>query len=371
MKPTVTPLARSNRNFIFGLLVLIFLIALPAFMFYATGYRYDMFGASPSITVTGGLYVVATVDNAEVFINEATIRNARVFSNATFASGVVPGTHRVHVQAPLRHTWVKNMQVYPQFVTEAESFNLPLVPQVRVITRFETATGTAIVSNVASTTFAMASVTNPIFFTTATTSPTWITNIEYTTLEERFSALEFSTTTRTTRTLSPTIATTTTATTSAKTVVATTTVVKNNIALYEREGGVYARALTESRTVPYYFCALEILRSEATTTVQTSLSLALPDTYADIKRNLATCDREIKIDSLGQKIKSFHFVPDTNKLVLLHLSDGLYVVEIDDRFWQNAQLLYPGTDFDLLIDGNNIYVKEGDVLLEVFTDIQG
>jgi hypothetical protein len=53
----------------------------------------------------------------------------------------------------------------------------------------------------------------------------------------------------------------------------------------------------------------------------------------------------------------------------MHLSDGLYAVEVDDRAWQNTQLLYPGTDIHVVQDGGRIYVQDGEYYLEVFTEI--
>jgi hypothetical protein len=63
-------------------------------------------------------------------------------------------------------------------------------------------------------------------------------------------------------------------------------------------------------------------------------------------------------------------MPDSRDHVLMHLSDGIYVVEIDDRAWQNTQLLYPGQNLTLLIDSGRILVQDGDTMFEVFTELQ-
>jgi hypothetical protein len=49
------------------------------------------------------------------------------------------------------------------------------------------------------------------------------------------------------------------------------------------------------------------------------------------------------------------------------LQDGLYVVEVDDRAWQNTQAVYPGTKLDAIVDGGRIYVKDRGHLIEVLT----
>ena len=86
-------------------------------------------------------------------------------------------------------------------------------------------------------------------------------------------------------------------------------------------------------------------------------------------RNQRVCRTEIHIDDLGQKVAWFDYFPNSTDHVLMHLQDGLYVVEVDDRSWQNTQPLYPGTDIEVLQDGGRIFVHDGGYYLEVFTDI--
>jgi hypothetical protein len=58
-----------------------------------------------------------------------------------------------------------------------------------------------------------------------------------------------------------------------------------------------------------------------------------------------------------------------NDLVLLQLEDGLYVTEVDDRAWQNTQLLYPGRDFQVAISGGRIYLREAEHIFEVLPTV--
>ena len=73
---------------------------------------------------------------------------------------------------------------------------------------------------------------------------------------------------------------------------------------------------------------------------------------------------------MGQTVEYFDFFPGNSSLVLMHLEDGLYVTEIDDRSWQNSQLLYPGEDITVRVEGGQIYVRDRGYLLEVFTEIE-
>jgi hypothetical protein len=81
------------------------------------------------------------------------------------------------------------------------------------------------------------------------------------------------------------------------------------------------------------------------------------------------CRKEIKIDRQWQDVISFDFYPLNKNLVLLHLTNGIYVVEIDDRAWQNNQLLYPGMDLQMILYRGGIFIKEGQLIFEILPKI--
>jgi len=81
------------------------------------------------------------------------------------------------------------------------------------------------------------------------------------------------------------------------------------------------------------------------------------------------CRNNIRIDRKDKEVIMFDFFPDSTDLVVILLDDGLYVTEIDDRAWQNVQLLYPGKDIEARVSGGRIYVKDGQYLLEVLTEL--
>jgi hypothetical protein len=82
------------------------------------------------------------------------------------------------------------------------------------------------------------------------------------------------------------------------------------------------------------------------------------------------CRTEIKLDRLRQDVFLYDFFPGSSDLVLLHLEDGLYVTEIDDRAWQNSQLLYPGTDFRTIVENEVIYIQQGTQYFAVIPEIE-
>jgi hypothetical protein len=145
--------------------------------------------------------------------------------------------------------------------------------------------------------------------------------------------------------------------------------------LFEEEGEVYATWLGRTNEVPYYFC---VNYQAASSTV----SQYGEHVYEGVANVLATmpitetqdisgriCREQIRIDRKGMEVKYFDFFPDSTDLVLMLLKDGLYVTEIDDRAWQNVQLLYPGEDIDVRVSGGRIYIKDDGYLLEVLTEL--
>ena len=383
MKPLVQPLAYWQRKLIFMLLLMAFLFALPVFMFYATGYRYDFFSDKPSITATGGLYIAADANLSTIYVDEAEITNARVFRNASYIQGLVPNLHRVHVQAPLLHTWVKQLSVYPHIVTEAESFNMPLVSQVRPITPYLTASGEAVfkVATTSQVVLPGASSTVAIFLSTTTATSTFRTNQEYEFLNNLFTK-QASTTAMLAKlkikeaefgfaTSSPTA---TSATSTTAQFFATTTVSRSNITLMESGEEVVAMAIGTGRQIPHYFCTTQIeqdgeLESETAESLEQG-DIMFEKTLSELSNNTRECRLEIVMDRQGEEVLGFDFLPNNENLVLLLRSSGLYVTEIDDRAWQNTQALYLGTNLEFLVNNGSIYVRDGSLLLEVFTEIQ-
>lgn len=388
-EPQVKPLSRLRRRIFFALLLLFFVVSLPAFIFYATGYRYNPFADVPMIIATGGIYVTKSIPEAQIYVNEERVTNARTFRDATYLSGLEAGVHRVHVQAPGTATWVKELQVLPHIVTEVESFNIPIVPHVRIVTPFTTTAGVpvVVVATTSTVPFQFASTTEPYIATTSRITAALVASREYARVTGLFA--EQASTTALRRQLEAEVesanerfgfATTSGigATTTVLLNAATTTVVVDDLMLYEAGGEVYVRALGTGRDVPVYFCAVspealaraeerEILRetASASTTLE-EFSEAVEFAPGDLARE---CRTDIRIDRLGQEVHSFAFMPGDTNLVLMNLTNGLYVVEVDDRAWQNAQLLYPGSNLAVVADSNRIYASSTEGVVEVFTEI--
>ncbi len=368
MQPIVKPLSRWRRKVVFGLLLLAFTVSLPAFIFYATGYRYDLSSPSEIFTATGALYVSAETDGSQIFVDDGEIVDARTFRNASYIQGLTPGVHQVHVQVPGLHTWVKELEVLPHIVTEAESFNVPLVTQVRLVTPYQTNKRESVLFalSASSTLFTQASTTSSYIVATSTATSSYERNQEFAVLETLF-AEQASTTklremimSRKTDDTRFSFATTTT-----ETEVATTTVIRDDLRLYEHNGDVFVAVLTtDKKDIPYYFCQEQLVLATSSESL-----LSIQQSAQTPPQVQETCRSQIRLDRKNEDVIAFEFHPVNSNLVLLQLTSGLYLIEVDDRSWQNSQPLYRSQDMSFVVYRGGVYVKENGMIFEVLLEL--
>ncbi len=375
----VQPLPHKKRQNAFLLLVLVFLVSLPFLYMYATGYRFDV--EKPTALVsTGGLYIGVDRTGAEIFIDNELMRETRTFRRAFYAQGLDAGTHRVHVQKEGYHTWVKELPVSKHLVTVAEAFSMPIVPQVRVISEWNTATGSAVVRNILS----HASSTNEVVATTTLKHTSFVANEEF-----KLRVASFATTTATTtqkvglsQSLRGVVGN---ATTTVET--ATSTVISGGVKLHAKGDDVYASWVGSFEQMPYYYCAEEFPRYDDTATsaeqvvddiddIETVLteesfidSNAVMHPIQNIPNDIE-CDPTIRIDRKWQSVRDFDFFPGSTDLVVMVLEDGAYVVEVDDRAWQNVQPLFKGSNEQMIIENGSIYLYDGVLIYQVVLTVE-
>lgn len=363
--PEVQPLPYKHRNYFFRTLALIFLISLPFLFLYATGYRFQ-FGETTTLISTGGLYVAAERTGAEIYIDNELVRETRVFRQAFYAQSIEPGTHRVHVQKDGHHTWVKELPVYAHLVTEAQAFNLPVVPQVRIISPWRDVDNQTILF---ATSTLFASTTNDIVIATTTATTSLVLDTEFIELQNVFGV---ATTTVRPFIFSDTILSHTIATTTPEDSTATTTKELRGVRLYENNGNVYAEYVGEREEMPYYYCAetFPLLGTSTTPLLNAPMEAQVIDAAqilhpAQQVAEDAICDQVIHIDSREQKVTSFDFFPGGFDFVVVALEDGVYVVEVDARAWQNAQPILLGNELDVRVENGNIYVYDGAIMYHI------
>ncbi|MEX0930677.1 MAG: hypothetical protein WDZ68_00100 [Candidatus Paceibacterota bacterium] len=381
-EPLVKPLSHANRTWVFWILLTVFFIAVPAFVFYAIGYRVDL-ASENNITTVGGLYIGADADDVLMFVDEKPVVNMRIFQRAAYIQNLEMGIHRIHVQKDGLQTWVKELPVYAHIVTEAQAFNLPLVSQIRYIPEWLNKTGLPIlISENATTTasvFPNAEVTNTVIATSSQITREYLQNTEHEYVVSLFESATIDATTESRRAIDvfqPDFSFREPVSQSATASVATTTKITRTVVLYEDDGEVYARWIGSDRSVPYYYCITFTNPDRTTLEYGEHVYESIVEQFGNT-HNLSGVDTDptrvcrdtIRVDRDGQNVTWFDFLPNSTHHVLMLLEDGLYVVEIDDRAWQNVQLLYQGEDLEVRVDGGQIYVFDGEYYFEVFTEI--
>lgn len=376
-EPEIKLMSYSKRQNFFLVLLLVFAVMLPAMIFYTTGYRINFNDAENRIVTTGGMYI--TTDNLEVdvYLDDEQVRRPRLFRSAYYIQDIASGVHRVVVQQDGLNTWVKELPVDPYIVIEAAAFNMPVTPQVRYITPFTTLENLPVIPLSASTSdvFVIATSSQTFIVATTTATSSFVSNTEYELVKGFFSTSTATSTSVFDRLLEE-VERFGFATSSANGATTTLTelITKGNISLVERSGELYATWTGSDSSIPYYFCVTNLPLEEiserygehvAKQIEEQSISTTTP-MYTDENR---ICRREIQIDRKRQDVYFYDFVPGSSDLVLLQLENGLYVSEIDDRSWQNTQMIFPGTGFRVSVENDRIFVKEGELFFELLTKI--
>ena len=380
-EPQILGMSNRRRNFFFWTLVAVFVLLLPAMIFYTTGYRLTLDADSETlVTTTGGIYITTPNLEVDVYLDEEQIERPRLYRSAYYIQNIAAGQHRVVVQAPGVHTWVKELPVDSRIVIEAAAFNMPVLPQLRPITQYQTETGVAVYQAAMASTslFSRATATEPFTLATTTSTSTYIVNPEYEFVESLFGTSSATTTSVFAQFLLEMDRFRFTSPEERQAATSSTTVdriERNDVELISRGLELYATWRGRDDDIPFYFC---VTNGSATNTAKrygqhVADAVFNPPTATSTPTFLLDdriCRSEIKLNRLRQDVYLFDFFPGSSDLVLLQLEDGLYVTEIDDRAWQNTQLLYPSTDMRMVIENNIIYIAEEGNYFEIIPEIE-
>jgi hypothetical protein len=282
------PLSRSKRRYYLIGMTLLFIVLTPILIFYATGYR---LGDSLTLSRTGGLYVLTAQSGVQVYINDEFNKESSLFQKNILIQNLKPGTYKIRAEKVGEIAWEKELQVYPERVTEAYVFMLPQILEVEEVLPYVDAQGVATSSS------SLGQVRH-------------LVNPDIAEIKQLF--------------LPPKIATTTKA-------VATSTLetkVLNKLALKRVGQEVVAEWQGSHDEQPSYFC------------------------------NETSCEKSITLETPSY-IRSFNFFPGRGDVVVVGLTDGIYAMETDNRSPQNLLPLFPGENLDLRVNGDRVYVKEG------------
>ncbi len=377
LEPEIKILPYKHRQQFFWVLLILFIVALPTMIFYTTGHRLNLGDKDNRIVTTGGIYV--TTDNLEVdvYLDSDQVKRPRLFRSAYYIQNIEAGEHRVVVQKDGLHTWVKELPVDPYIVIEAAAFNMPTTPHLRPVTEYTNGFAAVFFSNGDVTeVFEGATTTVPYLVASTSATTSYFVNPEYDFVTSLFSTTSTSSVSVFDRFFAE-VEKFGFATTTVNTVEATSTsfIERGNIRLVQHGSDIYARWTGPSNAVPYYFCVNNLEKEEMALRYGEHVAAQVFEQRLSTSTPLVTdgdrvCRQEIKIDRKRQDVFLFDFVPGSSDLVLLQLEDGLYVTEIDDRAWQNTQLLYRGADHQVVVYNDTIYIKKGEQYFEVLTNIE-
>ncbi len=122
-----TEMNKKFKNFLFGSLVLLFIISVPLTVLYSQGYRFD-FGTR-KIVQTGGIFLKTNPPDTIISVGEDFSKTTGFLSDSVFVSGLMPKSHKVKIEKEGYHPWTKNLIVEEKRVTEAKNITLfPLEP---------------------------------------------------------------------------------------------------------------------------------------------------------------------------------------------------------------------------------------------------
>ncbi|MCW9054591.1 MAG: hypothetical protein OQJ98_01250 [Candidatus Pacebacteria bacterium] len=125
------PLPRKTRRIYLALLVLVFVVLVPATVLYSTGYR---LGEGFSLVKTGGIYIGVGESGAELLLDGRVRKKVGILKNGFFVQDLTPRVYYVRVEKEGYRPWEKILEVNPQRVSEAAAFILPEhIPYVEVL----------------------------------------------------------------------------------------------------------------------------------------------------------------------------------------------------------------------------------------------
>lgn len=141
-----------------------------------------------------------------------------------------------------------------------------------------------------------------------------------------------------------------------------------------RDDDVFVTWVGAFEDMPYYYCAPAFPPYGTSTSVVDVIEEELEDVLKEDTLQIhpvqtlpqdTNCDPTIRIDRKSQEVRDFDFFPSNTDFVLMVLTDGVYMVEVDNRAWQNVQPVIQGQDLHMYIENGNIFVLDGEVIYQV------
>ncbi len=130
-------MSRGFRTFLFIFFLAVFLVAAPAVVFYAQGYRinWPLEPGKKPIVMTGGFFVKASPKQIDIYVDGKLAKQTDFFFDQALAQNLLPKTHKFEIKKTGYHSWEKNLEIKEKEVTEVR--NLVLFPEKIALSELE------------------------------------------------------------------------------------------------------------------------------------------------------------------------------------------------------------------------------------------
>lgn len=119
---TMEPLSPNIRRLYLYFSVVLFMLLLPAVIFYADGWRFKRgFG----FVRTGGIFVSVPYTGATVSINNEQVGESGFLERSFYVDNLAPSVYTLRVEREGNRTWERLLVVEPQLVTDARALLIP------------------------------------------------------------------------------------------------------------------------------------------------------------------------------------------------------------------------------------------------------
>jgi hypothetical protein len=313
----MAPLSRRRRKLYLVALVTAFAVLTPILIGYAQGYRLSDLGDAFKLIRTGGIYVAAGESGVTVSIDDEPRETTSFISRNALVQNLFAGGYRVSVSKPGFQTWTKELQVYPELVTEWHPALVadPVAPEEILKTlpvpTTTAATATAATKPAVNPRYAEAvAVFSPATSTKAASRATTTDPVRLAVIEQLASAgrrdLEKEPTLR----------------------------IAGDIGAWTRGGVLRFAWLGDADSTPHYLCSPEGCIDES-------------------------------VVSLPNPVIWFDFALGRDDLYVVVTQTGVWLVEADGRGGRNVALIKAGQGFEARVFGDVVFLRQGSRYWEV------
>lgn len=135
----MAPIPHWKRRIFFYVFLVLFVVLIPAVLFYASGYR---FGKNWQVVEVGGIYAISPLSGTEIYVDGILSAKTNAIERGVLLQNIKPGNHFVEMKKIGYTEWKKNIFVDNNDVTPVHAFFVPLEhPAVAVTSKISDENG--------------------------------------------------------------------------------------------------------------------------------------------------------------------------------------------------------------------------------------